>query len=127
VPSQPRARDPRLATTLFGRALANPVGLAAGFDKNARVFHRMADQGLGWLEVGGVTPRPQVGNPRPRLFRLTEDQAVINRMGFNNDGMDVIAGRLAARPEGPRLGVNPQPEGLLGVNLASNSDSAEPA
>ncbi len=117
VPPQPPDRDPRLATTLFGRPIANPVGLAAGFDKNARVFHRMAAQGFGWLEVGGVTPRPQVGNPRPRLFRLTEDRAVINRMGFNNDGMDAIAGRLAARPAGP----------LLGVNLASNSDSAKPA
>jgi dihydroorotate dehydrogenase len=118
VPAQPPDRDPRLATTLFGRAIANPVGLAAGFDKNARVFHRMTAQGFGWLEVGGVTPRPQVGNPRPRLFRLTEDQAVINRMGFNNDGMDAIAARLAARP---------QPGRLLGVNLASNSDSAAPA
>jgi len=118
VPSQPSDTDPALATRLFGRALTNPVGLAAGFDKNARVFPRMWDQGFGWVEVGGVTPRPQAGNPRPRLFRLAEDRAVINRMGFNNDGMAVIAGRLAARP---------QPGRLLGVNLASNSDSAAPA
>jgi dihydroorotate dehydrogenase len=118
VPGQPPDHDPRLATTLFGRPIGNPVGLAAGFDKNARVFHRLYDQGFGYVEVGGVTPRAQVGNPRPRLFRLAEDAAVINRMGFNNDGMAVVAARLAARP---------QPGRLLGINLASNSDSAAPA
>ena len=118
VPRQPADTDPILQTRLFGRAVPNPVGLAAGFDKNARVFHRMWGQGFGWVEVGGVTPRAQVGNPRPRLFRLAEDHAVINRMGFNNDGAAAIAARLAARP---------QPGRLLGVNLASNSDSAAPA
>jgi dihydroorotate dehydrogenase len=118
VPGQPDEFDPRLATTLWGRAIPNPVGLAAGFDKNARVFHRMYGQGFGWVEVGGVTPRAQVGNPRPRLFRLAEDRAVINRMGFNNEGMAAVADRLAARP---------QPGRLLGVNLASNSDSKAPA
>jgi dihydroorotate dehydrogenase len=118
VPRQPPGSDAVLGTRLFGHEIPNPVGLAAGFDKNARVFHRMFDQGFGWVEVGGVTPRPQPGNPRPRLFRLAADEAVINRMGFNNDGAAVIASRLAARP---------QPGRLLGVNLASNSDSAAPA
>jgi dihydroorotate dehydrogenase len=118
VPRQPPDSDSVLRTRLFGHLIANPVGLAAGFDKNALVFHRMFDQGFGWVEVGGVTPRAQRGNPRPRLFRLAEDAAVINRMGFNNDGAAVIADRLAARP---------QPDRLLGVNLASNSDSPAPA
>jgi dihydroorotate dehydrogenase len=118
VPRQPPDTDASLRTQLFGRPIPNPVGLAAGFDKNARVFHRMFDQGFGWVEAGGVTPLPQPGNPRPRLFRLAEDAAVINRMGFNNDGVEAIARRLAARP---------QPNRLLGVNLASNSASAAPA
>src|SRR5215471_9098729 len=77
VPAQPPDPDGALATTLFGRAVPNPVGLAAGFDKNARVFPRMFTQGFGFVEVGGVTPRPQVGNPRPRLFRLAADRAAI--------------------------------------------------
>ncbi len=118
VPAQPAVDDPALATVLFGRTIPNPVGLAAGFDKNARVFHRLFAQGFGFVEVGGVTPRAQPGNPRPRLFRLAADAAVINRMGFNNDGAAVIAARLAARP---------QPGRLLGVNLASNSASDAPA
>ena len=118
VPAQPRDQDPTLRTVLFGRTVPNPIGLAAGFDKNGRAFHRLFDQGFGFVEVGGVTPRPQPGNERPRLFRLREDGAVINRMGFNNDGAAAVAARLAARP---------QPGRLLGVNLASNSDSAAPA
>ena len=118
VPRQPVDHDPVLHTRLFGHTISNPVGLAGGFDKNARVFHRMFDQGFGFVEVGGVTPRPQLGNPKPRLFRLSEDGAVINRMGFNNDGAAVIAARLTARPV---------PGRLLGVNLASNSDSTDPA
>ena len=118
VPRQPPDEDPALRTQLFGHTVPNPVGLAGGFDKNARVFHRMFDQGFGFVEVGGITPRPQPGNPRPRLFRLPEDGAVINRMGFNNDGATAIAARLASRP---------QPGRLLGVNLASTSDSVDPA
>jgi dihydroorotate dehydrogenase len=118
VPGQPRDDDPVLATTLFGRRLSNPVGLAAGFDKNARVAHRMAAHGFGFIEIGGVTPRPQVGNPRPRVFRLPEDRAVINRMGFPNEGAGAMEMRLRryGRPAVP-----------LGINLASNADSADPA
>ncbi|MBV8748313.1 MAG: quinone-dependent dihydroorotate dehydrogenase [Candidatus Eremiobacteraeota bacterium] len=119
VPGQPRNDDPILATTLFGRVLSNPIGLAAGFDKNGRVYERMRAQGFGFVEVGGVTPRPQAGNPRPRVFRLPEDGAVINRMGFPNDGADVVEARLRAKG---------RPEGIgLGVNLASNADSPDPA
>jgi dihydroorotate dehydrogenase len=119
VPAQPADDDPVLATTLFGRSLSNPVGLAAGFDKNGRVYDRMGRQGFGFAEVGGVTPRPQAGNPRPRVFRLPEDGAVINRMGFPNDGAELLDLRLRRKGRG-RLG-------SLGINLASNADSADPA
>jgi len=112
------ADDPCLATTLFGRRLANPVGLAAGFDKNAEVPDAMLRLGFGFVEIGSVTPRPQEGSSKPRLFRLAEDQAVINRMGFNNDGMARVRQRLAARTHRP---------GLVGVNLGANKDSADRA
>jgi len=95
VPLPGVVSTPRLATDLAGLKLANPVGLAAGFDKNAVALHALARAGFGWLEVGAATPRPQPGNPRPRLFRLTEDRAAINRFGFNNEGAQAIAARLA--------------------------------
>jgi dihydroorotate dehydrogenase len=102
---------PRLATTLAGLPLPNPVGLAAGYDKNATALGPLSRAGFGFLEVGAATPLPQPGNPRPRLFRLTEDRAAINRFGFNNDGAEVIGQRLAARrrtlvPVGLNLGAN---------------------
>lgn len=108
---------PRLRTTLAGLDLPNPVGLAAGFDKNATALAPLARCAFGFLEVGAATPRPQPGNPKPRLFRLTGDAAAINRFGFNNDGMEAIAARLAARPAGP----------LIGLNLGANKDSADRA
>lgn len=106
--------DPILATELAGLALPNAVGLAPGFDKDAEVFTPMLRAGFGFVECGTVTPRPQAGNPRPRLFRLTEDRAVINRMGFNNQGLEAFAGRLGAR--GP---------GVVGANIGANKDSAD--
>ncbi len=118
VPGQPRGDDPLLATTLFGRRLSNPVGVAAGFDKNARIYDRLGAHGFGFAEVGGVTPRPQAGNPRPRVFRLPADGAVINRMGFPNAGAAAVEARLARKGRG---GIG------LGVNLASNADAADPA
>ena len=117
IPPQPIFDDPSLQIELFGRTIANPVGLAAGFDKNARVYARMFEQGFGFVEVGGVTPLAQAGNKRPRVFRLPADGGVINRMGFPNDGAGLVASRLAAT----------QAPGLLGMNLASNADSADPA
>ncbi len=117
VPPQPRVDEPSIAIDLFGRRLASPVGLAAGFDKNARVFRRMYAQGFGFVEVGGITPRPQRGNARPRVFRLPHDGAVINNMGFPNDGVDAVVQRLGGE----------RPTGMLGVNLASNGDSTDPA
>ena len=105
---------PELRTTVGGLALPNPVGLAAGFDKNAQVPDAMLRAGFGFTECGTVTPRPQDGNPKPRLFRLTEDEAVINRMGFNNGGLDIFAQRMEARKNRP---------GIVGANLGANKDS----
>ncbi len=109
----------RLQTTLAGLDLPNPIGLAAGFDKNATALHPLARTGFGFLEVGAATPRPQPGNPKPRLFRLAQDQAAINRFGFNNDGMTAIAQRLARRPAGRVVGLN------LGANKDSSDKSAD--
>jgi dihydroorotate dehydrogenase len=103
----------RLKTEIAGLKLPNPIGLAAGFDKNAQALGGLAKAGFGFIEVGAATPLPQPGNPKPRLFRLTEDQAVINRFGFNNEGMERIAERLSGRPAGMVTGLN------LGANKAS--------
>jgi len=110
----------RLACTLAGMPLLNPVGLAAGFDKNATAVAQLCRAGFGFVEVGAATPLPQPGNPKPRLFRLAEDRAAINRFGFNNDGADAIAARLAARPRGPvPVGLN------LGANKTSDNRAAD--
>ncbi len=106
------ADDPILRTELAGLALPNPVGLAPGFDKNAEVFAPMLRAGFGFAECGTVTPLAQAGNPRPRLFRLTEDRAVINRMGFNNEGLEPFAGRFARRGAG-----------IVGANIGANKDA----
>lgn len=111
--------DPALATAAFGLHFANPLGLAAGFDKNAAVADAMLNLGFGFVEVGTVTLRPQKGNPKPRLFRLTADGAVINRMGFNNDGLQVVRDRLERRrAEGRR--------GIVGANVGPNRGAADP-
>ncbi len=109
--------SPRLATALAGLSLPNPVGLAAGYDKNAEALAPLSRAGFGFIEVGAATPRPQPGNPRPRLFRLTQDRAVINRFGFNNQGMQAIGERLARRPA----------DAVIGLNLGANKDSADRA
>ena len=111
--------SPRLASNLAGLALPNPVGLAAGYDKNAECLPALMRSGFGWLEVGAATPLPQPGNPKPRLFRLTEDRAAINRFGFNNQGMRAIAARLGARPKGVPVGLN------LGANKTSSDRAAD--
>jgi dihydroorotate dehydrogenase len=110
---------PRLETTLAGLSLPNPVGLAAGYDKNAQALPALMASGFGWLEVGAATPLPQPGNPKPRLFRLTEDRAAINRFGFNNQGMERVAARLAARPRGIPVGLN------LGANKTSDDRAGD--
>lgn len=109
----------RLETTLAGMALPNPVGLAAGFDKNAEAVTALSRAGFGFLEVGAATPLPQPGNPRPRLFRLSQNEAAINRFGFNNDGMTVIGARLAAASSGIPVGIN------LGANKTSEDRAGD--
>lgn len=109
-------RDPKLAVGVAGLNFANPLGMAAGYDKNAEVPDALLALGFGFAEVGTVTPLPQGGNPKPRIFRLAEDQAVINRLGFNNEGHDVAAQRLAARRGRG---------GIVGVNIGANKDSAD--
>jgi dihydroorotate dehydrogenase len=110
------ADDPRLAVRAFGLNFPNPVGMAAGFDKHAEVPDALLKLGFGFVEVGSVTPVPQAGNPRPRVFRLNRDQGVINRLGFNSEGADAVLRRLAARAnEG----------GIVGVNIGANKESAD--
>jgi dihydroorotate dehydrogenase len=104
-----------LRTTLAGLDLPNCIGLAAGFDKNAEAPSALLAAGFGFVEIGTVTPLPQAGNPRPRLFRLAEDRGVINRMGFNNDGLAAVAARLARRRSG----------GVVGANVGANKESAD--
>jgi len=110
------AADPALAVEVAGLHFPNPVGMAAGFDKDAEVADALLALGFGFAEVGTITPLPQPGNPRPRLFRLSEDRAVINRFGFNSKGGAAAAKRLAARAGRP---------GIVGVNLGANKDSAD--
>ncbi len=112
--------DPALAVTLWGKRFANPVGLAAGFDKNASVIGPMMDLGFGFVEAGTITPRPQPGNPKPRLFRLDEDHGVINRLGFNSEGAEAAAARLEKWRRGGR-------PGIVGVNIGKNKESQDAA
>jgi dihydroorotate dehydrogenase len=106
--------DPKLAVRAFGLNFPNPIGMAAGFDKSAEAPDALLRLGFGFVEIGTVTPKPQSGNPRPRLFRLERDEGVINRLGFNNDGAEAVLRRLAARAH---LG------GIVGVNVGANKDS----
>jgi dihydroorotate dehydrogenase len=117
APLPPAMRDDkRLAMRVFGLNFPNPVGMAAGFDKNAEVPDALLRAGFGFVEVGTITPKPQAGNPRPRLFRLNADEGVINRLGFNSQGADAALRRLAARA---------QAGGVVGVNVGANKDSSD--
>lgn len=116
VPVCAPCRDAVLETEVWGLRFPNPLGTAAGFDKNAEAVDPTLKQGFGFVEVGTVTPRPQPGTPKPRLFRLMEDEAVVNRMGFNNEGLDAVMARLAAR-QGKA--------GIVGVNVGKNRDSED--
>lgn len=116
LPGTPAAPGGPLETRVAGIVFPNPLGMAAGFDKDAEVPDALLERGFGFVEVGSITPRPQAGNPRPRLFRLREDRAVINRMGFNNGGAAAAAARLSAR-QGRG--------GIVGINIGANKDSAD--
>jgi dihydroorotate dehydrogenase len=115
-PMRPRPDDAKLAVRAFGLNFPNPVGMAAGFDKSAEAPDSLLRLGFGFVEIGTVTPKPQAGNPRPRLFRLERDEAVVNRMGFNNDGAEAVLRRLAGRAH---------QGGIVGVNVGANKDSAD--
>ena len=104
-----------LETSLFNAKIPNPIGLAAGFDKSAEVYNSLFKLGYGFVEVGTVTPKRQLGNPKPRIFRLEKDQALINRLGFNNDGLEVVSKRIA----------NSLPNGFLGINIGPNKDTKD--
>ncbi len=115
VPGSAAPADPRLEQTLAGLTFPNPIGMAAGYDKNAEVPETLLRLGFGFTEIGTVTPRPQAGNEKPRIFRLVEDQAVINRLGFNNEGHGAALARLKACSR----------DALIGVNIGANKDSAD--
>jgi dihydroorotate dehydrogenase len=115
VPRMASVADPILRTSVWGRDFPNPIGLAAGFDKNAEVPDAMLGLGFGFVEIGSVTPRAQPGNPKPRMFRLSEDQGVINRLGFNCEGLAAAVPRLAARAQ----------VGIVGANLGKNKDTVD--
>jgi dihydroorotate dehydrogenase len=115
-PMRPRPDDPKLAVRAFGLNFPNPIGMAAGFDKSAEAPDALLRLGFGFVEIGSVTPKPQAGNPRPRLFRLERDEAVVNRMGFNNDGAEAVLRRLAARAN---------QGGIIGVNVGANKDAVD--
>jgi dihydroorotate dehydrogenase len=115
-PTRPRPEDAKLAIRAFGLNFPNPVGMAAGFDKSAEAPDALLRLGFGFVEIGTVTPKPQTGNPRPRLFRLERDEAVVNRMGFNNDGAETVLRRLAGRAHHG---------GIVGVNVGANKDSTD--
>lgn len=110
--------DPALERNLFGLTFKSPIGLAAGFDKNAVLFDELGNYGFGFIEIGTVTPRPQPGNPKKRIFRLIEDEALINRMGFNNDGVEQVVARLKKRRTGILIGGN------IGKNKTTPNDQA---
>src|SRR5882757_6250068 len=112
---RPAVDNEKLRVQAFGLTFANPVGIAAGFDKHAEVPDALLRLGFGFVEVGVVTPQPQPGNPRPRLFRLDADQAVINRLGLNSEGGAAVAARLAARTG----------DGVVGINLGANKDTVD--
>lgn len=114
--ARPCRQTPRLKTNVAGLEFANPLGIAAGYDKNAEVPHQLIELGFGFAEIGSITPLPQPGNPKPRIFRLPRDRAVINRLGFNNEGHEACLGRL---------GSSRDPSAVIGINVGANKDSED--
>ena len=115
IPSKIVQHNKLLETKIFGKKIPNPIGIAAGFDKDAEVYNSLFKLGFGYVEVGTITPRKQYGNPKPRVFRLEEDEALINRLGFNNSGSDKVRSRI----------LSSSPTGLLGINIGPNKDTKD--
>ena len=113
LPTYKNQKDKSLEMKIFGKTITNPIGLAAGFDKDAEVYNSLFKLGFGFVEVGTITPKKQFGNPKPRIFRLEEDEALINRLGFNNSGAEIISSRIKKNI----------PNSLLGINIGPNKDS----
>ncbi len=113
IPNNKIPANSLIETEIFGKKLSNPIGLAAGFDKDAEVYNSLYKLGFGFVEVGTITPLKQYGNPKPRVFRLEEDEALINRLGFNSSGADVVSSRIRSTP----------PNGLFGINIGPNKDT----
>ena len=107
--------EKNISSTNFGIKFTSPIGLAAGFDKNGEVYNDFFNLGFGSVEIGTITPKPQFGNSKPRVFRLSEDRAIINRLGFPNDGVEIIKNRL----------INNKPQGILGINVGPNKENSE--
>jgi len=115
LPNKKVQQNKLLETKIFGKKIPNPIGIAAGFDKDAEVYNSLFKLGFGYVEVGTITPFKQYGNPKPRVFRLEEDEALINRLGFNNSGSDKVRSRILSSP----------PTGLLGINIGPNKDTKD--
>ena len=115
IPKKKVQQNKLLETKIFGKKIPNPIGIAAGFDKDAEVYNSLFKLGFGYVEVGTITPLKQYGNPKPRVFRLEEDEALINRLGFNNSGSDKVRSRILSSP----------PTGLLGINIGPNKDTKD--
>ena len=115
IPHKKNQKNKILELDIFGKKIPNPVGIAAGFDKDAEVYNSLFKLGFGFVEVGTVTPLKQYGNPKPRVFRLEEDEALINRLGFNNSGSDKVRSRILSN----------SPSGLLGINIGPNKDTKD--
>ena len=113
IPNNKIPTNSLIETEIFGRKISNPIGLAAGFDKDAEVYNSFYKLGFGFVEVGTITPLKQYGNPKPRIFRLEEDEALINRLGFNNSGVNRVSSRIKSNP----------PNGLFGINIGPNKDT----
>ena len=113
IPNNKIPANNLIETEIFGKKISSPIGLAAGFDKDAEVYNSFYKLGFSFVEVGTITPLKQYGNPKPRIFRLEEDEALINRLGFNNSGANVVSSRVKSNP----------PNGLFGINIGPNKDT----
>ena len=115
IPNLKKQKSSIIEVNIFGKTIPNPIGVAAGFDKDAEVYNSLYKLGFGFVEVGTITPKKQFGNPKPRVFRLEEDEALINRLGFNNSGADIVSSRISKN----------KPNGFFGINIGPNKDTLD--